>query len=31
MVKHTLEILNWEHRKILKAYLAIFERFAWKG
>ena len=31
MAKDTLIILSCEHRKILKTYLAIFQKYEWKG
>ena len=31
MAKQTLKILQCEHRKILKACLAILQHYAWKG
>ena len=30
MAKHTLKILQCEHHKILKVYLAIIKHYAWK-
>ena len=31
MVKHSVKILRYEHRKSFKVFLAIFQRFTWKG
>ena len=31
MLKNDLKILRFEHRKILKVCLAIFQHYTWKG
>ena len=31
MANHTLKILQYEHRKIFKVWLAILQHYAWKG
>lgn len=30
MIKHTLNVLRSEHRKILKVHLGIFQHYEWK-